>query len=212
MSSGIYKIVHAASGKLYIGSAINIDARFVSHKKMLRGNRHHSAKLQRAWNKYGATSFTFDVIEYVEDRSVLLAREQAWLDHHAAAQCGYNINPTAGSNLGRKWSEETRARMGASHKGKPRSAEHCAKLSASMTGRVFTADHRANIAATRIGKKLSPETCARMSAAHKGKKFTAEHKAKIGKANARKLKGRVMPAEHRANISRGHLRRRLALV
>jgi len=79
MKSGIYKITNKKNNKIYIGSSKNIKNRFSKHKNLLRSNKHHSIKLQRAWNKYGADNFIFEVIEYCNEDE-LLDRENYYLD------------------------------------------------------------------------------------------------------------------------------------
>lgn len=83
--SGIYEIVHIASGNRYVGSGRSVYDRWSSHKKKLRRNQHHSPHLQRAWNKYGESAFEFRVIEFcLDDRILRYHREQYWIDHHAS--------------------------------------------------------------------------------------------------------------------------------
>lgn len=78
---GIYAIVHLATGRRYIGSASNIDARWRGHRSHLRRGDHHSAHLQHCWQKYGEAAFAFVVLETCpKDQAVLLEREQHWLD------------------------------------------------------------------------------------------------------------------------------------
>ena len=121
---GIYKITNLVNGKIYIGSAIRIDRRFKSHLSQLRGNYHINSHLQNAFNEYGIDNFKFERIENVKDKNKLLEREQYYLDTLLYAQeyikdkdsrfleLGYNINPTAGSNLGVKYSEASKKKMG----------------------------------------------------------------------------------------------------
>jgi group I intron endonuclease len=94
----------------YIGSTTrDVGLRWYRHKKDLKSGIHHSAFLQRAWDKYGEAAFEFSVVEIVEDNSQLLAREQAWLDNRKAnypQEKNYNLCWTAGSNLGLKHSLE----------------------------------------------------------------------------------------------------------
>lgn len=77
--SGIYKIRHMSSDKIYIGSSCQIGVRFQQHKLRLRRGKHHSKHLQRSWNKYGEESFAFEIIEEC-DREVLKDREQHYID------------------------------------------------------------------------------------------------------------------------------------
>ena len=96
---GIYCITNTITNKVYVGSTVNLHRRCVAHLRTLRANKHHSAKLQRAWNKYGEEAFKFEIIEYVTDISKLDEREQYWIDYYDAAnpKKGYNINPKAES-------------------------------------------------------------------------------------------------------------------
>lgn len=86
-----------------------------AHLTDLRGNRHHNIHLQRAWNKYGEQSFTFQIIEPIESLSTLLEREQYYLDR---LNPQYNICPTAGTSLGCKHSPEANLAKSLRHKGK----------------------------------------------------------------------------------------------
>lgn len=47
------------NNKFYIGRTDNLHRRWMTHKQLLNGNRHHSDHLQNAWNKYGKDSFEF---------------------------------------------------------------------------------------------------------------------------------------------------------
>lgn len=65
---GIYCIRHIESGKMYIGSSINIERRLTDHKTKLKTscgskNRHHNTYLQAMWDKYGEKSFVFYIVE-----------------------------------------------------------------------------------------------------------------------------------------------------
>jgi group I intron endonuclease len=121
--SGIYKITNSINGKIYIGSAQWIHRRWDRHRSDLNLQRHGSRHLQRSFNKHGMSVFIFEVIEEcsVED---LLVREQYYLDLYKSfdPKIGYNISPTAGSNLGWKATDETRKRMSDSRKGIPKTA------------------------------------------------------------------------------------------
>ena len=77
--SGIYQIRNLVNGKVYVGSAVNLQHRRREHRSDLRNGTHHSIKLQRAYNKYGESSFAFEILEYVEDRNQLIEREQYYI-------------------------------------------------------------------------------------------------------------------------------------
>src|SRR5689334_10397216 len=51
--SGIYQIRCVRTGKIYVGSAVNLRARWDFHRRALAINQHHNPHLQAAWNLYG---------------------------------------------------------------------------------------------------------------------------------------------------------------
>lgn len=90
----IYKITNTKNGKFYIGSTINEKRRKTIHFSKLRKNKHCNPHLQSAWNKYGETSFNFEIIEVcLEGYSDLLILEQRWITQTDACNKGYNLNP-----------------------------------------------------------------------------------------------------------------------
>ena len=85
VNKGIYQIRNVINGKVYIGSTIrNFKVRWKEHRSELRSNRHHSRHLQNAWNKYGESNFSFEIVEYVTNNiteRVLLNKEQSYFDN-----------------------------------------------------------------------------------------------------------------------------------
>ncbi len=188
--SGVYLIRNRANGKVYVGSSCrDIARRWGVHVRQLIAGVHHSRHLQRAWYKYGAEAFDFSVLERCQP-SFCIRLEQKWLDHHKAAdpEFGYNVYPVAGSPLGTKASEETRAKVSAANRRRtygPKSPEARAKMSA----------------AAKLRPPMSAETRAKVSAAGRGRVKSAEERAKLSAA----LKGHVLSEETKAKI-RGHKR------
>ena len=105
-TAGIYQILCIPTGRFYIGSAVDIHARWHNHRLTLRRGRHRNHHLQAAWDLYGEESFVFSILEVV-NRQDLLATEQKWIDHTNCTNraIGFNIYPVAGSP------GEARARM-----------------------------------------------------------------------------------------------------
>lgn len=161
MKSGIYAITCLATRERYIGSSMNLRARWATHKANLKSGTHVSKRLQAAWNKHGSKAFVFEVIEEVTSEALLIAiaalgkalvaAEQKWMDAESPV---YNIAVYAGKGTqkGRKswWYEggervrKAKEKMAAYRrstrkkpaKGPPkRSAEVRAKISASMKGK-----------------------------------------------------------------------------
>ena len=152
----VYKIVNLTNGNKYVGSALRVKHRWNDHTKLLDENRHHSQRLQHAWNKYGKENFQFSIIEYC-DREVMLIREQHWIDALGAfGKRGYNMNPVAWSRLGAKMSEESLKRMSEARKGTVLTEEHKKKLSIGMIGKQYS-----------LGYKHTDETCQKRANASK---------------------------------------------
>ena len=87
---GIYKIVNIKDKKVYIGSSKRIEIREKEHFKKLKNNKHHSIKLQRAYNKYGIKNFILEIVEIVEDESKLFERENYYIELYNSFNEGYN--------------------------------------------------------------------------------------------------------------------------
>lgn len=195
MASGIYEIRNTLNGKRYIGSAVEFGNRWRVHSQSLQRGDHHSRQLQRAWRKYTPAAFQFNkILECAPEH--LLMYEQRLID---GLKPEYNTNPTAGSMLGFKHSEESRAKMQASRmaydfsywRGKTRSEETKAKISASRKGKG--------------GGPRSPERLAKISAALKGRIITDEQRAKISQALTGKTTGRgKLTNDQVRNIRRLH--------
>lgn len=118
MKSGVYKILNKQTGKFYIGSSINIDNRFKQHIRKLNSNNHDNDHLQKSWNKYGISNFTFEIVEYTEIENLII-REQYYLDkllyadenNNKFSEIGYNILRCSSNTLGFRFSEESKFKM-----------------------------------------------------------------------------------------------------
>jgi len=209
--SAIYSI-SLDDGRCYVGSAVDYKCRWRVHLHSLRKGNHHSMKLQRAWNKYGEGRFKFSVIEECEV-TALIDREQFWID---CLKPFFNIAKIAGSSLGvrhteetkkklskiasvaqlgRKHSDEERAKRSAALKGRKPSPQCIAATIAACKGRKLTPEHKAKICAA--SRMMSDETRRKISAAGIGRIQSEETKAKRAKSQL----GRTMSAETRAKIS-----------
>jgi group I intron endonuclease len=116
--SGIYKILNTENGKMYVGSSINLKRRREKHFSQLKNNRHPNSHLQGAYNKYNKEKFEWIILEYVPDNSIILQREQYWIDFFKSynREAGYNLAPIAGNCLGAKWSEESKIKRSITRK------------------------------------------------------------------------------------------------
>lgn len=79
MKTGIYKIQSKTTGKLYIGSSIDIEQRWRQHLSSLRSSTHGNYKLQGLYIEHGEKDLEFSIIELctAEER---FQREQFWIN------------------------------------------------------------------------------------------------------------------------------------
>ena len=126
--SGVYLITNLINGKKYVGSTALLKRRYKEYSNseyIARNLKKGNSKILNALIKYGYLNFEFKILEIIEfsdsktkseRRTLLLEREQYFLDE---IKPEYNINLKAGSNLGRTYSEEVRAKMSLAKSGKP---------------------------------------------------------------------------------------------
>lgn len=113
--TGIYAITNTVNGKTYIGSTQRgFNHRWNTHLSVLRRGLSDSKHLQSAWNKYGEAAFQFSIVEVVDDASVILEREQYWIDVWRARQQSYNLADAAGPDGKKTASAALRAAGGVS--------------------------------------------------------------------------------------------------
>jgi group I intron endonuclease len=183
MNSGIYQIQNLINGKVYIGSAKDLNKRKKRYFLNLKKNIHENKKLQNAFNKYGENVFEFSIIEQV-DINNLIKTEQFYINFYDCVKNGYNIAPKAGNTsgltpwLGRKHSEESKFKISKSNKGKIKSEEHRKKLSEAKKGKNNPW----------FGKKLPIKTCEKIAQSKLGSKnsqakFTEQDILDIRKSN-----------------------------
>jgi len=208
--SGIYVIRNTISGRVYVGSAVNIANRWLHHRKSLRAGKHHSPYLQFAWNKYGEDAFIHETIELVPDVTMLIEREQHWIDTHVALYGkGYNVCPTAGNTLGFKFSPESLAKIKA-YRNLP---EVRAANSARQLGRrvpeeakaeryawMRTPEGKTTMRLAQLGRKMTPEAIEANRRGQTGRKHSEETKEKmrlssLGQTHSEESKRRISAAK-----------------
>ncbi len=171
-ASNVYVIQHVPSGRVYVGKANDVKKRWKWH--LADARRGKSTYLCAAIRKYGAKSFALvDVFPFPSEEEAYVA-EVAWVKHLQANVSGHGFNSDSGGMGGKTASGATRAKMSAAGKGRAKSPEHRAKISASHMGKTFSIETIHRMSVSRKGWRMSPETRAKMSASRTGKKHSAE--------------------------------------
>jgi len=188
--SCIYKITNLIDNKIYIGSTKNLRKRKIKHISKLNLNYHHNSFLQKDYNTYGSLKFKFDIIEECTVEQ-LIEREQYYIDLYDCCNplIGYNISPSSNSQLGFKFSKESKEKMSEAAKNrKPFSEETREKLSKANLGKKLSEEHKKKIGDSNKGKSPTEETREKMRKIKLGKPLSKEHKDKIKESMLKKFK------------------------
>ena len=215
MDCGIYTITHTASGRQYVGSSNNVPYRWRKHKAALRSAKHHSAYLQRLWDKYGEDAFTFELVLLCRQDSLKLY-EQLLLD---AMLPVLNMAKSANSPVhrGQKLPQEWRDKVAETVRGRyaagfkithpPRSAEYRAYVSEAAQARWNDLEcKQRTVEAMRAA--MTPEECAKKAdrvrqlwatpeyranaiASRKGKAYNKGYKCTEAQVQNRKKAARI---------------------
>lgn len=156
--SGIYKITNLINKKSYIGSAKSLFARFVTHKNLLKRNKHFNLHLQSSYNKYGINNFKFEILLYCSLEELENKEEfMIQLFRSNNRKFGYNKRLNCETNLGKKFSEETINKLRISHLGHKRSKEAQEKISKSQFKAIDQYDLENNLINTFESIKLASQ-------------------------------------------------------
>lgn len=206
----IYKIQSKTNFKIYVGSAINFNKRASNHLSDLKKNKHGNSKLQNHVNKYGIEDLEFSILEEVTDVSILIEREQFFID---TLKPEFNICKIAGSALGRKTSDETKSKQRLLKIGKKHSAEHVQKIIEKTRGKKRSPEYLEKMSKIRTGNFLATdETKKKLSDSHKGqipwnKGFSMSIETKNKLSAAMKGRGHSQTEETKIKISQSHKKR-----
>lgn len=108
--SGVYRLTNRVNGKTYIGSSSNLGRRllYYFYRRSLEIEiKKNNSMIYRSILKYGYAKFSVEIIEYCTPEKAI-EKEQYYLDLFKPE---YNILKKAGSLLGFKHSEETKAKF-----------------------------------------------------------------------------------------------------
>lgn len=153
MRGVIYKYT-SPSNKVYVGKTTNEKQRKLRHQC---DKKERCVALQRAFAKYGYDSFTYEVIEIVEDNDISVVNDKlSQLEQYYIAeyksnnpQYGYNLTKGGEGMSGYHHSKESRQKMREAKLGRTLPEEHKKKIMQSAKGKkkIAQCDMEGNIIA-----------------------------------------------------------------
>lgn len=149
MTTGVYKIKNKLNERIYIGSSLNIERRWVRHKYELRHNIHTNKFLQNDWNKCGESNFEFLILEDLSKEDIRIV-EQEYLNKYFDKDNCYNLSPHVEIDKGIFLSKELKRKLSNSLKEVWKKPEHREKMKLAMKETPF----RNNILNSEKMKKL----------------------------------------------------------
>ena len=210
---GIYAISFRGE-VVYVGQSVDIKARWRSHRHDLKHGRHGNERLQRIADKYGIVELDFSLVEEVDNRDELSAREAAWIREKSPA-CNFimpdecdswrhtdETKVAISSIMKDKWKDESyRSMMEERHRkawesGIYKESFDIGRRKGNETIRVKMKDesYRRHLSESQKGKVVSEETRKRQSEKKKEQWADPEYRAKM-------LEARRKAAERRRMLS-----------
>lgn len=159
----IYLIRNLANGKVYIGQTINYRRRKNNHISKLNAGRHFNMYLQKAWNKYGANAFQFEMLEECEVRD-LDKKEREYIKLYKCSESNSGYNLMTGGQKYRHFTDDVKKRM-----------------SIAGTGRVFTDSHKQKLSEAAMNRPVDFE------AARRGAQTRIKNRSGCGEKNGNAL-------------------------
>ena len=213
---GVYKISNnlCPEWKYYIGYSCDIHKRWGTHRSTLKTNKHCNILLQRAYDKYGADCFTYEILHVCETEEEAQKYELSYLEDENIRDKLYNlhynssggdmltyhpnreeiiekINKTQKEQISKMTKEERQAKWG-------QNGEKNGMYGRTHTDEVkqlFSNLHKGNT--YNLGRKVSQETKDKLSTIASqrlgeknhffGKQHSKETKTNIGLANCNRI-------------------------
>jgi group I intron endonuclease len=186
----VYKITNTVNGMGYVGvTGRSVTARWAQH--VSQRNRLATA-LSRAINKYGPSKFIcIKLAETTDNISAYLLERQMIIEHATLTPNGYNLTTGGERIAGGAVSEEVRAKMRKSQRGRVHTEETKAKIRASNMGhtrnkgkkrKACSSETKANIGAANRGRVRTEQARINMSLAQLGRKLSEDAKRKVSES------------------------------
>ena len=204
MNSGLYKITHKPTGRIYIGQSKNLRKRQASYKSS-GGSGNSTSVIRRAILKHGWDEFGFEVIVYASGYEYLNTVEKnAIAVYDCMVPNGFNVEA---GGMCAPMSAETKERLSKAKRGRKLSDAHKAKIG------VASANYWKNAPQEKLDSNAE-----RARNINLGKRFPDSHKKAMSETRKRLFAegklvhhkpnlGRTFPEETRQKMRESALRR-----
>jgi group I intron endonuclease len=197
--SYIYKVTNLFNGMSYIGQTVEPMVRVKTHLISKDNEYFH-----RSIRKHGIDNFEWEILMSGPESTIDDVEIGCIVLENTKVPLGYNENDGGPGNHGMKCSEETKQKMRLAKLGKKQPIEQCRKRGDTLRGRVRSDDVKAKISAAKLGRPCSEETKIKISKKLSGRKMSEEWIAK--------QRSKVLSEEHRRKISESLKRRSKATI
>lgn len=151
----VYRIICQPTGEGYVGgTSKGAHSRWLEHATALRCGVHPNHRLSAAWAKHGEGAFAVVVLQRSTAKGLRKA-EGRFLLKPELAQFNIALDPIAPMR-GRRHTPEALGKVSARFKGKPKSAEHRAKIGAAQRGRKLSTEQVAMLRRPRGPMRAAP--------------------------------------------------------
>jgi len=138
---GIYVFRNKLNGKVYVGKSNDLYRRHREHIYYLNNNKDTCTILNRAWQKYGADNFEYEVVCHC-DESELNEKEKYYVELYDSLNNGYNCTAGGDGITGYRHTEETKKKIAAAGIGRKQSEKVVEMIRNRYLGKKFTEEHK----------------------------------------------------------------------
>ena len=188
----LYIKQHFITGLKYFGKTTKDPYKYIGSGKYWNNHikKHGKEHIDTLWvsELYHDTSIVEPALHFSEENNIVKSKDWVNLIYE---------NGLDGGSFGIIVSNETKAKMSESRKGKTNSEETRSKISAATKGKIVSEETRVKISEANKGRSPSDKARTNQSIAQQGRIVSEETRAKISKA----LKGKPLTEERKAKIS-----------
>lgn len=176
----IYEIRCSVNNRVYVGQTSRYKDRKQHHLNELRKNRHTNPYLQKDFNLYGETNFSFKIVESANSLNESLCKETKWININGGIDADSTYNVKGNDKDNKEYAYRKRGKLKCdAFRGHQHTRNSKLKISESLKQAYRDGKH--TLPKSRFGKENSfygkhhtKETCQKLSEIHTGKRKYTE--------------------------------------